>query len=69
MLKLKNAQPLSRTEMKNLMGGTNDEAAKAFCPNSCFMDEQTGERSCAGGEPCQTYLCNPTRPIYGYRCP
>ena len=68
MLKLKNAQSLSRTDMKELMGGTNDDAAKATCLDSCFLDEQTGERSCPGGKPCRQYVCNPVRPSYGYRC-
>lgn len=69
MLKLKNAQSLSRTEMKNLTGGTNEDAARALCPDSCFMDAETGERSCFGGQPCQPYICNRIQPTYGYRCP
>jgi hypothetical protein len=69
MLKLKNAQSLSRTDMKNLMGGNNDNAARPYCPQQCFMDAETGERSCAGNKPCQVFLCDPQQERYGYRCP
>ncbi|RQO75312.1 hypothetical protein DBR43_08115 [Pedobacter sp. KBW06] len=66
MLKLKNAQSLSRTDMKNLMGGTNEDASRALCPDFCFVDENTGERSCGGTMQCVTYFC--TRNSVGYKC-
>ncbi|NQX39842.1 hypothetical protein SAMN05421820_106242 [Pedobacter steynii] len=68
MLKLKNAQSLSRTDMKNLMGGNNDNAAKALCPEFCFLDENTGERFCGGDKQCVSYRCNPNSNQYGYKC-
>jgi len=66
MLKLKNAQSLSRTDMKNLMGGTNDDASRALCPDFCFLDENTGERSCGGTMQCVSYVCN--RTMIAYKC-
>lgn len=68
MLNFKNAQTLSRTEMKNLMGGSNEDTSRAICPDFCFVDEQTGERSCGGELICQSYRCNPHSPTIGYKC-
>lgn len=70
MLKFKNAQTLSRTEMKNLTGGTTSERRPA-CFDTCFFDYQTSENYCPNGKSCEEYLCdniNPNQPKYAKRC-
>jgi natural product precursor len=69
MLKLKNAQSLSRTDMKNLMGGMNDNAARPYCTDACMTDMHTGEHYCPGDMYCQIYVCYAGVPTtYSYKC-
>jgi hypothetical protein len=70
MLKFKNAQTLSRTDMKKLMGGTTIEARPA-CFNECYGDYNTPAGYCANGGMCEQYLCDnskPEWPRYAQRC-
>lgn len=68
MLKLKNAQALSRTEMKNLSGGADKQAPRNACASDCFQDPWEGSNYCPNGT-CVMYWCGPDRDRdVGYRC-
>lgn len=63
MLKFKNAQSLSRAEMKNLTGGTNS-ALKPLCAVLCRVDGD-----CALGQHCESYPCLfHGEPTLGFKC-
>lgn len=63
MLKFKNAQTLSRAEMKNLMGGANN-AAKPICADLCQLNG-----GCSMGQTCEAYPCVVHGvPTLGFKC-
>lgn len=67
MLKLKNARPLGRAEMKKLTGGADTAKKGRLCPGDCIIGED--ERYCRHGQVCQIYYCDPDQDkYYAYRC-
>jgi hypothetical protein len=67
MLKFKNAQTLSRTDMKKLVGGTSTTSKGRLCPGDCIIGED--ERYCRNGKTCQMAECEPGQDkFYAYRC-
>lgn len=67
MLKFKNAQTLSRTDMKKLVGGTSTASKGRPCPGDCIIGED--EWYCRNGKTCQMVECEPGQDkFYAYRC-
>lgn len=62
MLRFKNAPPLSRTEMKNLMGGHEENSARYICENWC-----NNNSDCDRGN-CSIYHCGSGPKDTGYKC-
>ncbi|WP_342331155.1 hypothetical protein [Pedobacter sp. FW305-3-2-15-E-R2A2] len=68
MLNLKNAQTLSRTDMKKFTGGLNDDSARRPCLSDCFYDPNNWN-TCLNGGDCQIYYCGPNHDRdFGYKC-
>ena len=68
MLNLKNAQTLSRTELKKFTGGLNDDNSRRPCLSECFYDPN-GWNYCLNGGECRIYYCGPnTERDFGYKC-
>lgn len=66
MLKLKNAQSLSRTDMKKLVGGTNDNSSRIVCDDECNYD--AGGGACDDGKECLPRNCPRQPHIINYKC-
>lgn len=62
MLKFKNAQTLSRTEMKKLMGGHDENAARYICANWCVNNSDCDTGSC------RIYHCGSQPKDTGFKC-
>lgn len=68
MFNPKNAQTLSRTELKKLRGGLNDDSARRPCLSDCFYDPGNWNQ-CINGGICTIYYCGPNKERdFGYRC-
>jgi hypothetical protein len=68
MSKFKTAQPLSRTEMKKLSGGTNHNSSRLNCDDQCDYDPDAGTRVCNDGKNCIQYNCPGQPEITSYKC-
>ncbi|NQX39838.1 hypothetical protein SAMN05421820_106238 [Pedobacter steynii] len=68
MLKLKNAQYLSRADMKKLSGGTNHNSSRLNCDDQCDYDPDAGTRVCNDGKHCIVYSCPGQPEITSYKC-
>ncbi|WP_124579548.1 hypothetical protein [Pedobacter sp. KBW06] len=66
MLNLRNAKPLSRSDMKAAIGGI--QTSSFACIHYCF-ENPGGPTGCGPGQDCVIYYCGPDHnENYGYEC-
>lgn len=65
--KLKSTAKLTRTELKNVMGGNDqDQTLPPFCPKRCSFDDNGGSIGCPENRHCEEFQC--WHGIYTTRC-